>query len=216
MVYFLSKDFISFPHPSLATEDSLLAVGGELSVERLILAYGWGIFPWDTIKVDGVEEIAWFAPQERFVIFPEKIKISNSMKRILKSATYTIKVNHNFKAVINECAKIPRAGQEQETWISNNVKKAYCKLKSLGLAQSVEVYDGDELVGGLYGVISGDVFCGESMFSKRPNTSKIALIWLAQNGGFKLIDCQFKTDHLASMGGEYISLAEYLRFLGKE
>ncbi len=216
MVYFLSKDFISFPHPSLATEDSLLAVGGELSVERLILAYGWGIFPWDTIEVDGVEEIAWFAPQERFVIFPEKIKISNSMKRILKSATYTIKVNHNFKAVINECAKIPRAGQEPETWISNNVKKAYCKLNSLGLAQSVEVYDGDELVGGLYGVISGDVFCGESMFSKRPNTSKMALIWLAQNGGFKLIDCQFKTDHLASMGGEYISLAEYLRFLGKE
>ena len=137
MVYFLSKDFISFPHPSLATEDSLLAVGGELSVERLILAYGWGIFPWDTIEVDGVEEIAWFAPQERFVIFPEKIKISNSMKRILKSATYTIKVNHNFKAVINECAKIPRAGQEPETWISNNVKKAYCKLNSLGLAQSV-------------------------------------------------------------------------------
>lgn len=216
MVYFLSKDMISFPHPSLAAEDSLLAVGGELSVERLILAYEWGIFPWDTIEVDGVEEIAWFAPQERFVIFPEKIKISKSMKRIIKSSTYTIKVNHNFKAVIDECSKIPRSGQGTETWISEKVKKAYCKLHAIGLAQSVEVYDGEELVGGLYGVISGDVFCGESMFSKRSNTSKMALIWLAQNGGYKLIDCQFRTEHLASMGGEYISLKEYLQILGRE
>lgn len=216
MVYFLSKDMISFPHPSLASEDSLLAVGGELSVERLILAYEWGIFPWDTIEVDGVDEIAWFAPQERFVIFPEKIKISNSMKRILKTTSYTIKVNQDFKTVMEECSRIPRAGQGSETWITDAVKKAYAKLNKLGLAKSIEVYDGDELVGGLYGVLSGDVFCGESMFSKRPNTSKMALIWLAQHGGFKVIDCQFKTDHLASMGGEYISLAEYLKLLGKK
>lgn len=215
MIYLLSKDTISFPHPSLAMEDGLLAVGGELSVERLILAYEWGIFPWDTIELDDEEVIAWFAPLERFVIFPDKIKISKSMKRILRTMPYTIKVNSRFKALMENCAQTYRVGQEGETWIDDEVIKAYCKLNKLGLAKSIEVYEGDELVGGLYGVISGKVFCGESMFSIKPNASKIALIWLALNGGYELIDCQFKTEHLESMGGESISLEEYLTILRK-
>ncbi len=200
----------------MSDDDSLLAMGGELSTERLVLAYDWGIFPWDTIHLDGESYIAWFSPKERFVIFPKEIKISDSMLRIRKQNKFEIRLNTNFEKVMRACAETERPNQEGGTWISEDVIEAYVKLHKKKRAMSVEVYENDELVGGLYGVISGKVFCGESMFSLKSNASKLALIWLAEEGGFELIDCQFHTPHLEKMGGRFIGLDDYLKILGRE
>ncbi len=200
---------IWFPDVSEATEDGLLAIGGDLSVERLLLAYKKGVFPWFEVE----EPILWWSPDPRFVLFPEKLKVSKSMKQVLRNKNYIITVNKAFKAVITACSEIKRNGQAG-TWITNNMIDAYVKLHELGLAKSVEVWKGDTLVGGLYGVdLGNEVFCGESMFAKESNASKIAFITFIQNTNYKLIDCQVYTNHLESLGAEEISRDDFLKYL---
>lgn len=205
---FLNKD-ITFPEVSKASKEGLLAVGGDLSVERLILAYKSGIFPW----YDDEEPILWWSPDPRFVLFPEQLKVSKSMKQVLRNSDFKITVNKDFEAVINNCSKMKRDGQ-QGTWITNNMKEAYLKLHKLGVAKSVEVWLNDDLVGGLYGVdLNNGVFCGESMFSKVSNASKVGFISFIQNTNYRLIDCQVYTNHLASLGAEDMSRDEFLKYL---
>jgi len=202
-------DKIWFPDVNEATEDGLLAVGGDLSVQRLILAYKSGIFPWFDIE----EPILWWSPNPRFVIFPDKLKVSKSMKQVLRNTNYTVTINKDFKSVITECSRVKREGQAG-TWITKSMIEAYVKLNELGYAKSVEVWKEDILVGGLYGIDLGNaVFCGESMFSKESNASKVAFTTFIQNSNFKLIDCQVYTNHLESLGAEEISRDEFLEIL---
>lgn len=208
MVFKLLDDEYIFPDTALAEPDGLLAIGGDLSVERLLLAYQSGIFPWFS---EG-DPILWYAPHERCVIFADRINISKSMRKIIKSGTFEVTVNQSFAAVIRNCAQTPRLGQDG-TWITDDMQKAYIKLHKKGLAHSIEVWQDQVMVGGLYGVKIGKVFCGESMFSLVSNASKMALIYLAKNMGFELIDCQLPNDHLISMGAEMMSGEEYLEIL---
>ncbi|EFK59457.1 leucyl/phenylalanyl-tRNA--protein transferase [Sphingobacterium spiritivorum] len=208
MIFQLDDQDLSFPHPKYAEEDGLLAVGGDLSPDRLLLAYNNGIFPWFSDD----SPILWYAPHERFVIFPERLKVSKSMKQVLRKAEFKVTVNTVFEQVIRQCAKIERKDQDG-TWITNDMIDAYIGLHKSGYAHAIEVWQEDQLVGGLYGVLIGQVFCGESMFSKVPNASKTALIHLFQFFDLKFVDCQFHTDHLASMGGEMISQEDYLNIL---
>ena len=204
----LNKD-IKFPDVSTANPDGLLAVGGDLSCDRLIEAYSNGIFPW--FEMD--EPILWWSPDPRFVLFPSKLKVSKSMKQVLRNSSFVVTVNRDFKTVINHCSKIKRNGQEG-TWITKNMIEAYCKLHKLGYAKSVEVWQNNELVGGLYGVDLGNqIFCGESMFSKVSNASKVAFISFMQNTNYRLIDCQVHTSHLESLGAEHISRKEFIKLL---
>ncbi|MEG0295237.1 MAG: leucyl/phenylalanyl-tRNA--protein transferase [Clostridium sp.] len=210
-VYGLDERII-FPKSELAEEDGLLAVGGDLSLERLVLAYENGIFPWYNEE----DPILWWCPKERYIIRPENIKISKSMKRLLNKHDFEVSYDKNFEAVISNCKEIRE--NAEGTWITNDIKEAYINLFNNGLAGSVEVTQNGELVGGIYGVKLGKCFFGESMFSKIPSGSKIALIYLAKKlkeEGFVFIDCQFHTPHLESMGGEYISWEEYRGYLDK-
>lgn len=207
MVFRLTDELI-FPDPALAEADGLLAVGGDLSLERLILAYQNGIFPWFS---EG-DPILWFAPHERCVIYPDQISTSKSMKKILLSQIFDVTVNQAFADVIANCAKTPRLGQDG-TWITAEMQSAYIGLHKVGLAHSVEVWHEGNLVGGLYGVKINQVFCGESMFSLMSNSSKVALIYLAREMNLKLIDCQLPNDHLMSLGAEIISRTEYQAIL---
>lgn len=209
-MHYLNED-IWFPSVNKSTPEGLLAIGGDLSVERLLLAYKSGIFPW--FEVD--EPILWWSPDPRFVLFPEKLKVSKSMKQILRNKGYKITINKAFKTVITECSKIKRSGQAG-TWITKSMISAYTKLFELGYAKSVEVWNNDVLVGGLYGIdLGNDVFCGESMFAKQSNASKLAFISFIQNTNYKLIDCQVYTNHLESLGAEEISREEFLLYLNK-
>lgn len=203
---FLLSDKIEFPHPSLAGDGSLLAVGGDLCVERLLLAYANGIFPWYSDD----EPICWHSPAERCVLYPEKVKVSKSMKKIISDGVFEVRTNTAFSEVIRNCKKIFREGQDG-TWITDEMEAAYINLHKLGIAQSIEVWQKEKLVGGLYGLKMGKVFCGESMFSLVSNGSKMALIWLCKNGGYRLIDCQVETPHLMSMGAELMLREEYLK-----
>ena len=207
MVFQLDERLV-FPNPSLADEDGLLAIGGDLSSERLMLAYENGIFPWYN---DG-EPICWYSPHERFVILPNEVKISKSMLQFMRSQKFSITLNTAFSDVIASCAKALRKEQDG-TWIIPEMQKAYINLHLLGCAHSVEVWQNGEIVGGLYGVQIGKVFCGESMFSKIGNASKLALIWLCQNLEIDLVDCQLHTEHLESMGAKMISREEFMEFL---
>jgi len=207
-MHFLNQD-IKFPDVNEATKDGLLAIGGDLSVERLIQAYIHGIFPWFS---EG-EPILWWSPNPRFVLFPEKLKISKSMKHILRNKGFTVTVNKAFEAVITACSEVNRNGQGG-TWITDGMIKAYVKLYELGYAKSVEVWKDNHLVGGLYGIdLNNGVFCGESMFSKESNASKVAFITFIQNTNYKLIDCQVYTHHLESLGAEEIPRDVFLEFL---
>lgn len=207
-MYYLTKA-IEFPDITLASKDGLLAVGGNLSSERLVYAYKNGIFPW---YQEG-EPILWWSPNPRFVLFPEKLKVSKSMKQVLKNCNYTVTVNKDFDQVIKQCAIIKRSGQSS-TWITNEMIEAYIKLHELGLAKSVEVWENKILVAGFYGVDLGNkVFCGESMFTKKSNASKAGFITFVQNSDYKLIDCQVYTKHLESLGAEDISRKDFLNFL---
>lgn len=200
---------MKFPAVDQASQDGLLAIGGDLSVERLLQAYKQGIFPWFS---EG-EPVLWWSPNPRFVLFPEKLKISKSMKQFLKSSMFNVTVNKAFKEVITLCSKIERQGQD-DTWITNGMIEAYMKLHELGYAKSVEVWREDNLIGGFYGVdLNNGVFCGESMFSKESNASKMAFITFVQNTNYKLIDCQVYTKHLESLGAEEISRDNFLNFL---
>tara|TARA_R110002096_G_scaffold203033_3_gene387900 strand:- start:9236 stop:9874 length:639 start_codon:yes stop_codon:yes gene_type:complete len=202
-------DKIWFPDLNEATEDGLLAVGGDLSIKRLILAYKSGIFPW----FENEEPILWWSPNPRFVLFPDKLKVSKSMKQVLRNTDYTVTINKDFESVITACSKTKRQGQSG-TWITKKMIKAYIELHELGYAKSVEVWNDDHLIGGLYGIDLGNgVFCGESMFAKESNASKVAFISFIQNTNYKLIDCQVYTNHLERFGAEAISRDLFLKYL---
>ena len=206
----LGKELV-FPDHSGASAEGILAFGGDLSPERLVLAYKEGIFPW----YNEGEPIIWYSPERRMVLLPENLHISKSMRKFLRNSTLKITWNRAFAEVIEQCRVSVRKGQGG-TWITGAMKKAYIQLFELGFAKSVEVWDGKDLVGGLYGIDLGHVFCGESMFSKQANTSKMAFIHLVKTlalEGYALIDCQMYNDHLASMGAFEISRNSFLTIL---
>ena len=210
-VYALSEELI-FPNPELSEDDGLLAVGGDLSLERLLLAYSNGIFPW----YNKGEPILWWCPKPRFILKPNEIKISKSMKKIIKKGEFIVTFNNDFQGVISNCKSIRE--NEEGTWITDEMKEAYINLYNNGYAMSVETYYNDELVGGLYGVIIGKCYFGESMFSKMSNASKIALISLAQKLqelNFEFIDCQVYTPHLESMGAKMVPWNEFKSMINK-
>lgn len=211
MPYRLGNE-ITFPHPSLADEDGLLAVGGDLSTDRLLLAYAHGIFPWYSDETP----ILWYAPQERFVLRPKDLKISKSMRQFIRNSGLTVKHNSAFANVIAQCAASPRADQDG-TWITSDMQQAYLRLHELGYAHSMEVYNREStLVGGLYGIQIGRVFCGESMFSHVSNASKMALIYLCTHFDFELIDCQVYSEHLSSLGASFMSNDSYYNLLQQQ
>lgn len=209
-MYFLSKE-LYFPPIETASIEGIVAVGGDLSPERLLLAYKSGIFPW----FDNDEPILWWSPPERMVLFFDELKISKSMRNIINQQKFKVTFNTSFREVILNCKKINRKDQ-QGTWITNDMVEAYCKLNELGIAKSVEVWENNELVGGLYGVDLGHLFCGESMFSKVSNASKLAFIALAKQleiANYRLLDCQVYNDHLASLGCVEIDREDFLMVL---
>ena len=206
-VYQLDEDEIYFPRPELADDDGLLAVGGDLSVERLLLAYTNGIFPW----YNADQPIMWWCPHERFIIKPTDIHISHSMKKYMRKHKVDIMYDRDFADTMHRC-RMKREFAEG-TWIHDDMEKAYNVLHDKGFAMSVESFVDDELAGGLYGVVIGRCFFGESMFSDKENGSKLALVGLASllaKNDFQFIDCQFHTDHLESMGGVRISYSEFM------
>ena len=209
-MFFLSER-LQFPPVENANAEGLLAVGGDLSSERLLLAYQSGIFPW--FNEDSL--ILWWSPNPRMVLYPDSIKISKSMKKVLDNKQFSLTKNTCFKTVLEQCAAIKRKDQEG-TWITNEMKNAYITLHEKGFAKSYEVWENDILVGGLYGIDLGHVFCGESMFSTTSNASKFAFIKLAQEYQKKegsLIDCQLHTKHLESLGAEEISRERFMKIL---
>jgi leucyl/phenylalanyl-tRNA--protein transferase len=209
-MHYLTQDLV-FPSVSKATEDGFLAIGGDLSPERLVLAYRSGIFPW----FEPGDPILWWSPNPRMVLFFDDLVVSKSMRNILNRKTFKVTFNQDFRGVISNCQKIKREGQ-QGTWITNDMIEAYCKLNELGIAKSVEVWQDNELVGGLYGVDLGTVFCGESMFSKVANASKVAFINLSRYlkaNNYKLLDCQIYNPHLESLGCREIARDEFIEFL---
>jgi leucyl/phenylalanyl-tRNA--protein transferase len=207
MIFRLDERLL-FPEPDLAEPDGLLAVGGDLSTQRLLLAYQNGIFPWYSDD----SPILWYSPHKRFVLYPPELKVSKSMRQILRSGRFKVTSNTCFAQVIKACSNAPREGQDG-TWITDDMQVAYIKLHAEGYAHSIEVWEQNELVGGLYGVWVGAVFCGESMFSRVSNASKTALIYLCQSNKFQLIDCQVHTGHLESMGARMIPREEYVAVL---
>ncbi|WP_411893225.1 leucyl/phenylalanyl-tRNA--protein transferase [Winogradskyella sp. A2] len=207
-MHFLNQK-IEFPDVTEATAEGLLAVGGDLSSERLIHAYTNGVFPW----YDADDPILWWSPDPRFVLFPEDLKVSKSMKQILRKKEFEVTFNKAFTEVINNCALAKREDQEG-TWITDDMIDSYIKLHELGYAKSVEVWENMKLVGGLYGIdLNNGVFCGESMFAKVSNASKVAFITLVQSNKYELIDCQLHTKHLESLGAKHISRSEFLKHL---
>ena len=208
---FFLTDKLEFPPAQSASSEGIVAAGGDLSPERILLAYQKGIFPW--FEDDAL--ILWWSPDPRMVLFPSRLKISSSMRRILKKNIFRITCNQCFDEVIEQCAQIPRKGQSG-TWITGEMMKSYKELHRRGYAISVEVWRDEELVGGLYGIDLGSVFCGESMFSKVNNASKAGFIWLVQKlerEQYRLIDCQVYTPHLASLGAENIPRDTFLDIL---
>lgn len=212
-MYFLSKELF-FPPVSEANRDGILAIGGDLSSERLLLAYKSGIFPW----FEEGEPIYWWSPNPRMVLFLDELVVSKSMRNILNRNIFNVTFNQNFREVISNCQKIKREGQNG-TWITNDMIEAYCKLNEMGFAKSVEVWQNEELVGGLYGIDLGHIFCGESMFSKVSNASKVAFIALAnqlKKDNYNLLDCQVYNEHLESLGCREIDRTDFMELLISE
>tara|TARA_R110001632_G_scaffold18712_15_gene57686 strand:+ start:3312 stop:3968 length:657 start_codon:yes stop_codon:yes gene_type:complete len=210
---------IEFPPYETANSEGVIALGGDLSPERLIYAYKHGIFPWYSED----DPIVWYSPPERMVLFPDELKISKSMRQILRNGEFIITENKAFEEVIFNCKNTERK-DEFGTWITDEMEQAYINLHKLGVAKSIEVWQvternrsaanrSTELVGGLYGLEIGDIFCGESMFSKVSNASKVAFVHLVKSKNYTLIDCQVYNDHLASLGAREISRNEFLKFL---
>jgi leucyl/phenylalanyl-tRNA--protein transferase len=213
MPVFTLSDRLSFPPPRLAIQEGLLAVGGDLSVERLLLAYRSGIFPWYSKD----EPILWWSPDPRLVLYPSELRISKSLQKVIKRRVFQITVNKAFDAVIQGCADIKRSYGEG-TWITDEMKSAYCQLHRYGYAHSVEAWQDNELAGGLYGVALGHAFFGESMFSRVSNASKVAFVTFVEmlkELKFDLIDCQVKTDHLIRLGAREIPRKKFLEQLEK-
>ncbi len=213
-IFWLSDDEISFPPPEYANEEGILAVGGDLSPERLLLAYQIGLFPW----YDPKDPILWWSPDPRFVLFPKDLKVAKSMRPYFNQKKFNLTVDQHFETIVRACQKQRRKGQSGGTWISNDIVTAYTKLHQMGFAHSVEVWQNETIVGGLYGISLGKCFFGESMFSTVSNASKFALISLSkrlEELGFWMIDCQQATNHLKSMGGQSIPRAEFLDYMEK-
>ncbi|MCT7536327.1 leucyl/phenylalanyl-tRNA--protein transferase [Aliarcobacter butzleri] len=210
-IYLLDEEKFDFPTLNMMNDD-LVAIGGDFHPQRLLNAYENGIFPW---FIDDLGYIHWFSPQKRMVLYPENFKVSKSLRKSIANKGFIVKSNENFEEVIKSCAKIKRK-HEDGTWISEEFIKAYTNLHKLDIAFSIECYLKDELVGGLYGVLIGDIFCGESMFSLVPDASKVAFYHLCQQAkqnGIKIIDCQVYNDHLASLGAFEITRNEYFNLL---
>ena len=210
-IYLLDEEKFDFPTLNMMNDD-LVAIGGDFHPQRLLNAYENGIFPW---FIDDLGYIHWFSPQKRMVLYPENFKVSKSLRKSIANKGFIVKSNKNFEEVIRSCAKIKRK-HEDGTWISEEFIKAYTNLHKLDIAFSIECYLKDELVGGLYGVLIGDIFCGESMFSLVPDASKVAFYHLCQQAkqnGIKIIDCQVYNDHLASLGAFEITRNEYFNLL---
>ena len=210
-IYLLEEDDFSFPSLSMMNND-LVAIGGDFHPQRLINAYKSGLFPW---FIDENNYIHWYSPKKRMVLYPEEFKVSKSLKKSIKNKGFIIKSNENFNKIIKNCANIKRK-HEDDTWISQEFIQAYSNLFELGFAFSIECYLEDELVGGLYGLLIDDVFCGESMFSKVSDASKVAFYHLcmqAKQNGIKIIDCQVHNEHLASLGAREINREEYFKIL---
>ena len=210
-MFLLDSEEIAFPDPALYDfEGGLLAMGGDLSPERIWFAYQNGIFPWFNPE----DDILWWCPDPRFVLFPEDLKISKSMKKILREGKFTFTENKCFEEVMKNCQAAERKGQDG-TWITDGMIKAYSTLHRFGKAKSLEVWENDELVGGLYGVDLGHIFCGESMFAKVSNASKAGFIYFVEKykSQYQLIDCQVYTEHLASLGAKEIPKSEFLKIL---
>ena len=204
-------DALLFPSPEQASAEGIVAVGGDLQPERVMFAYRQGIFPW----FESDDFLLWWSPDPRMVLFPDRLKVSKSMRTVLRKKQFEVTFNKAFDQVVEACAKVKRFGQNG-TWITPGLMEVYSTLHTQGHAHSVEVWEEGSLVGGLYGIDLGTVFCGESMFSKSSNASKVALIFLVKElkkNKYELIDCQVPTQHLASMGAEPISRTEFLTFL---
>ncbi|AKK72482.1 leucyl/phenylalanyl-tRNA--protein transferase [Chryseobacterium gallinarum] len=207
----LDKNEISFPDPELYDgHEGLIAFGGDLSVERIWFAYQLGIFPW----YNPGEEILWWSPDPRFVLYPDEIKISKSMRKILNKNVFSFSQNKNFREVIKNCQQSERKGQNG-TWLSDELMNSFIQLHEYGLAKSIEVWQDGELVGGFYGLQIGNLFCGESMFAKVSNASKAGFIHFVESNknNLELIDCQSHTDHLESLGARMIPKQEFLKIL---
>ncbi|MGY6649040.1 leucyl/phenylalanyl-tRNA--protein transferase [Wenyingzhuangia sp. IMCC45574] len=213
-MFFLSPNDIDFPPATNADENDILAVGGDLTTSRLMKAYESGIFPW----YNEGEPIIWYSPSWRMVLDPRHFKPSKSLRQIIRKNIFKVTFNQNFREVIYNCKTINRH-DDLGTWITDDMFTSYVKLHELGYAKSIEVWLDDELVGGLYGVDLGHVFCGESMFSKVSNASKIAFAWLNQyleDNNYKLLDCQVHNEHLESLGAYEIPREEFLQILNQE
>lgn len=212
-IYLLDEDNFNFPTLEMMNND-LVAVGGDFHPQRLINAYENGLFPW---FIDEYNHIHWFSPQQRMILYPEELKVSKSLKKTIKNKGFVVKSNENFEEVMKNCASIKRK-HEDDTWIDKNFIAAYTNLHKLGYAYSIETYLNDELVGGLYGVLIDDIFCGESMFAKVSDASKVAFYHLckqAKENGINLIDCQVHNEHLESLGAKEIPREEYFKILKK-
>ena len=212
-MYYLTKDLF-FPPVTQANGDGILAIGGDLSPERLQLAYSSGIFPWCNER----EPIIWWSPNPRMVLFLDELIVSKSMRNILNRNIFKVTFNQNFRDVVSNCQQIIRDGQTG-TWITNEMVEAYCKLHEQGIAKSIEVWQNDQLVGGLYGIDLGHFFCGESMFSLVSNASKVAFIALVnqlKKGNYRLLDCQVYNEHLESLGCREIERESFMEILKKD
>ncbi len=212
MPCFQLDDDLWFPSVEAAEDYGLLAVGGDLSSDRLLLAYSLGIFPW----YNAGEPILWWSPDPRCVLFPGKLHLSRSLRRFMRKQPFRITVDENFSGVIHWCRRLRTSLDGSGTWITPEMKQAFVRLHELGFAHSVECWEGEELVGGIYGVCLGRCFFGESMFSRRTNASKVALVSLVQRlelAGFEFLDCQQTTDHLLTMGAQEISRHDFQNHL---
>jgi len=213
MPVFQLTNKLIFPSAELAEDNGLLAVGGDLSPERLLLAYSKGIFPWYS---EG-DPILWWSPSPRLVIFPAEFNIPKRLSRLMRQDKFSVTIDHAFRQVITACASTD-SRQEKGTWITHDMLEAYCLLNDKGFAHSVECWLDDELAGGLYGISLGGIFFGESMFSRMSDSSKIALVYLVkklQDWDFDLIDCQMKTEHLMQFGAREIPGTEFQDLLAK-
>lgn len=212
-IYQLSENSVAFPHPELANPDGILAIGGDLSPRRILTAYANGIFPWFNPN----DPILWWSPDPRFVLFPDELKVAKSMRPYFNQKKFRVTCDHDFEAVIRNCQKRGGAGEES-TWITEGMLEAYHEIHRLGYAHSVEVWEEDELVGGLYGIALGKCFFGESMFAKVSNASKfgfISLVRKLEELDFRLVDCQQQTGHLGSLGARAIPRSEFLEILSQ-
>lgn len=217
MIYYLDKNNIEFPDPHNADDDGLLAIGGKVTPEWVMAGYELGIFQW--YAFDDKDEPHWWCPPERFVIFPNEMHISHSLRQLLRSGKYSVTFDQDFERVMRGCGSVNGRHRERGRWLGEHLMEPYLELHRRGIAHSVEVWQNDEFIGGLYGVEIGHTFCGESMCSFAPNASKVALAYLAnllKERDNWLIDCQLRTEHLQSLGGRFLPYDEFMTYVRDE